>query len=245
MQQLITPNPDIPCTPGYCLMYVREAAGLPARYASATEAWNNSTSQHPDTDFPPGLWVPVWYGLDREPLGHVVWLAPDGSVYSTSDNSTTPHHHPSLADLEAYYAGWGWPLTYRGWTEDVAGYPVITDGGIAAMGSTTIQEDDMATPEEYAHAVWSYINSEVETRDAYQILRDTPKDTVDRQVPHKDPVTGLDDGQTTSLATMAGYADFQANQTRLNTDAKTVAASIPDGIAQDVINALAARLGGK
>lgn len=124
--QLITPNPDIPCTPGYCLQYVRQAFGLPARYAAATEAWNNSQSQHRDRNFPAGVSVPVWYGLDREPLGHVVLLAPDGSVYSTSDNTTTPHHHPSLADLEDYYAGWGWPLTYRGWTEDVAGYAVVS-----------------------------------------------------------------------------------------------------------------------
>jgi hypothetical protein len=138
--QLITPNPDIACTPGYCLQYVRQTFGLPARYNSATEAWDASTSQHTGRDFPPGVWVPVWYGLDREPLGHVALLAPDGSAYSTSDNSSTPHHHPDLADLEAYYAGWGWPLTYRGWTEDVAGYPVIASGGIAAMGTITQEE---------------------------------------------------------------------------------------------------------
>jgi hypothetical protein len=144
--QVVTPNPDIPCTPGMCLQYVRLTFGLPARYGSATEAWDNSTTQHPGRDVPAGVWTPVWYGLDREPLGHVVLHAPDGSVYSTSDNSTTPHHHPDLADPEAYYAGWGWPLAWRGWTEDVAGYPVITDGGLAAMGSTiTTQEDDMGT----------------------------------------------------------------------------------------------------
>lgn len=131
--QIITPNPDIACTPGYCLQYVRQTYGLPARHPSATAAWNASDSKHYGRDFPPGLWTPVWYGIAREPLGHVVLLAPDGSVYSTSDNSTIPHHHPNLQDLEDYYAGWGWPLTYRGWTEDVAGYPVIT----------TNNEDDM------------------------------------------------------------------------------------------------------
>jgi hypothetical protein len=145
MDQLITPNPDIPCEPGWCLKYVRQTFGLPARYGSATEAWNNSDSQHRDRNFPPGLWLPVWYGIDREPLGHVVLMAPDGSVYSTSDNSTIPHHHPDLADLEDFYAGWGWPLTYRGWTEDVAGYAVI--GGQSALAPqgtiTPIQEDEM------------------------------------------------------------------------------------------------------
>jgi hypothetical protein len=52
---------------------------------------------------------------------------PDGSVYSTTDpTGSTPHHHPSLADLEAHYTAAKLPLSYRGWTEDVCGYPVIT-----------------------------------------------------------------------------------------------------------------------
>jgi len=139
--QLITPDPYIRCTPGWCLMYVREAFGLPARHPTATAAWEASTSQHRDRNFPAGVAVPVWYGLDREPAGHVVLRMPDGSVYSTSDNTNTPHHHPDLADLEAFYAAWGWPLTYRGWTEDVAGFPVITEGGIAAQG--TIKSGDI------------------------------------------------------------------------------------------------------
>lgn len=146
MLQLITPNPDIPCTPGWCLQYVRQAFGLPARYPTATAAWEASTSQHTGRDVPAGVWTPVWYGLDREPAGHVVLHAPDGSVYSTSDNSTTPHHHPNLDDLEAFYAGWGWPLTWRGWTEDVAGTPVIAPGAdITTQGTTTTETDeDMA-----------------------------------------------------------------------------------------------------
>jgi hypothetical protein len=133
MRQLITPTPYIPCQPGWCLQYVRQAFGLPARYATATDAWEASTSKHRDRNFPPGLWVPVWYGLADEPAGHVVLRAPDGSVYSTSDLSTTPHHHPDLADLEDYYAYYGMTLTYRGWTEDVAGYPVLTKETFMAL----------------------------------------------------------------------------------------------------------------
>lgn len=151
--QIITPDPGVPCTPGYCLQYVREAAGLPARYPTATAAWDASTSQHPDREFPAGLWTPVWYGLEREPAGHVVWLAPDGSVYSTSDYSTTAHHHPDLTDLEDFYAGWGWPLTYRGWTEDVAGTAVIAWDGITAQGTVTPlqnEEPDVLTEDQDA-----------------------------------------------------------------------------------------------
>lgn len=141
MKQLITPTPWIPATGGWCLMYVRQAYGLPARYASATEAWDMSESKHRDRNFPEGLWTPVWYGIDVEPLGHVVLLAPDGRVYSTSDYSGYPVIHNSLADLEAFYAYYGMILQYRGWTEDVAGYPVMKP-------SITVQSTTPATPKE-------------------------------------------------------------------------------------------------
>lgn len=148
MRQLIVPNPNIRCEPGWCLQYVRQTYGLPARYGTATEAWEKSGSQHRDRNFPAGLWVPVWYGLAKEPAGHVVLLAPDGSVYSTSDYSNTPHHHPNLADLEWYYARYGMDLTYRGWTEDVAGYPVLTADGITVTTeSITTETTNEAAPE--------------------------------------------------------------------------------------------------
>jgi hypothetical protein len=127
MKQLITPTAMIPATGGWCLQYVRQAYGLPARYNSATEAWEKSTSQHRDRNFPAGIWTPVWYGIDIEPLGHVVLRAPDGTVYSTSDYSGWPRVHKDLADLEAFYAYYGMNLQYRGWTEDVAGYAVMEE----------------------------------------------------------------------------------------------------------------------
>jgi hypothetical protein len=144
--QAITPTPWIPATGGWCLQYVRQAYGLPAKYNSATEAWEKSTSQHRDRNFPPGLWVPVWYGIDVEPLGHVVLRAPDGRVYSTSDYSGHPVIHNSLEDLEAFYAYYGMVLQYRGWTEDVAGYKVINNTGLAAQGDIT-KEDELSAEE--------------------------------------------------------------------------------------------------
>ena len=134
--QLIQPNPNIYCQPGWCLAYVNEAFGVRKVYGTATAAWFGSTSQHKDRNFPQGVWVPVWYALDTEPAGHVVLRAPDGSVYSTSDLTNTPHHHPNLEDLEAYYAYYGMKLTYRGWTEDVEGTRVISLDGINYSGTT-------------------------------------------------------------------------------------------------------------
>ena len=143
MGQLITPTPNIPCRPGYCLEYVRKTFGLPVRYGTATEAWEASPAQHRDRDFP-ALDVPVWYAVAGVPAGHVVLRLADGTVYSTTDPvALTPRHHSSLADLEAVYAAAGLPLTYRGWTEDVCGFPVITTaGGISPAGTITKQEED-------------------------------------------------------------------------------------------------------
>jgi hypothetical protein len=111
-----------------CLEYVRETFNLPIRYGSATEAWTNSTMKHTDTDFPAGCAVPIWFTIEIEPNGHVATLMPDGTVWSSSDLGTVPHHHPSIDDLIAYYAKWGkMTLNLLGWTEDVASYPVVAN----------------------------------------------------------------------------------------------------------------------
>jgi hypothetical protein len=126
-KQTITPNPNISCRPGWCLEYVRTAFGLPVKYPTADAAWDASTTKHRDTAFPAGMAVPVWFDVAGVPAGHVALRMPDGTVYSsTNPNSTVPRRHPSIADLMAVYAAAGLPLTYRGWTEDVCGYRVVT-----------------------------------------------------------------------------------------------------------------------
>lgn len=150
MQQLISPNPNIPCKPGWCLQYVRQTYGLAGAHPTATAAWEASPTQHRDRNFP-DAWVPVWYGLDNEPAGHVVLRAPNGNVYSTSDLGSTPHLHPDLGDLERYYAYYGMNLTYRGWTEDIENVAVVSPdfAGIAAQGNITpASEEDALTPDQ-------------------------------------------------------------------------------------------------
>lgn len=141
--QVVTPNPDIPCKPGWCLQFVNDAfdAGNKPGYVwvgSATAGWEQSPTKHEDWNFPSGVWFPVWFHLDKNENGHVALVAPDGTVYSTSDLTNTPHHHSSVSDLMGYYAYYGMTLTYLGWTEDVQGVRVISLG-----------DDDM-TPEQFA-----------------------------------------------------------------------------------------------
>ncbi|MBT2566590.1 hypothetical protein J7I84_08800 [Arthrobacter sp. ISL-85] len=249
-QQLVEPDPDIPCKPGWCLQYVRQTFGAPAVEPTATAGWNNAKYRHQDWDFPAECAVPVWFKLATEPAGHVALRMADGSVYSTSDDSAVPHHHPSLQDLIAYY--WRNPLTYLGWSEDISGIRVVQESSIQTQSeSITPLEDDMPSLDEIARAVWSYKNPDIEQRDAYQVLRDVPGDTLTRQVPHKDPITAQDDGQTTSLATMAGFTDYQHTATRETLLAAVrgivdavKAAPGPDAAqaAEDAYNAFAAKL---
>ena len=227
--QVITPNPDVPCTPGWCLQYVRQAYGLPARYSSATEAWDNSTSQHTDWDFP-DCWVPVWFSLATEPAGHVALLAPDGSVYSSSDaNTSTPHHHPSLDDLISYYAA-GNPLTYLGWTEDVASYPVIADSSIGYESATITPLEDTLSAAEVDAIVLESNKQHIETRRIFlEALAAVPGNVLKQPVPYKDPVTGADTGQPTNLATVVGFTDFQHNATRTSIPAAVLNQNLGDG----------------
>lgn len=119
MIQTITPNPNIPCAPGWCLAYVNEAFRVPKKYGSATAAWNGSKTKHRDWAFPRDAWVPLWFSLESEPNGHVALLAPNGRVYSTtSPFLRVPTIHPNIAHLISAYAAYN-PLTYLGWTEDV------------------------------------------------------------------------------------------------------------------------------
>jgi len=88
--------------------------------------------------------------------------------------------------------------------------------------------------------------------DAVQKMHDVTRDyipgaTLTRQVPYKDPVTGGDTGQTTSLATMAGYADFQASATRalvLQGPAGIASQINAAGLAQAVRDELVKLIGG-
>lgn len=215
MYQTITPNPNIPCKPGWCLTYVNEAFGVVKRFGTATAAWNGSSTQHRGYDFPSGVWFPIWFSLANEPAGHVALRAPDGSVYSTTDLSTTPRRHPNLADLMRIYAGADMALTYRGWTEDVEGTPVIAlgPGGLSPQGTITPAEEDiMASIDDLANVL---------KRD--DVLEAIAQRVHTRPLPYI--VDGVDTGQATTLAAMVGNNDSNILTTRrIITD--TVAATV-------------------
>lgn len=120
-KQLVTPNPDVPCRPGWCLEYVQRAFGTAHLYPNARVAWEQAKLKH--TDIPKGIWVPIYFDDKRITEDHIAILAPDGSVYSSSHpTSTKPVRHKSISDTIAYY---GYNLVYRGWSEDMAGTIIV------------------------------------------------------------------------------------------------------------------------
>lgn len=140
--QLIAPDPLIACTPGLCLVYVRETFKVGPKYPTAAEGWQASLTKHEDKNYPDNAWVPVWFSLSNEPAGHVALRQPDGGIWSSSHpTSTKPTFHESLSDIESYYGG---RLTYLGWTEDIEGVPVIE-----IFGLTLSQKVMSLSPESY------------------------------------------------------------------------------------------------
>lgn len=143
--QIITPNPSIDCSPGWCLMYVRETFGIPAKHPTASSGWDSSQYKHQDLHFPEGMWVPIWFSLANNPSGHVALRAPDGSVWSASHPiRTSPIRHSSIEDIITYY---GNRLTYLGWTEDVEDVAVLSlDDVIPNADAVTIQAIPIGGP---------------------------------------------------------------------------------------------------
>lgn len=202
--QLIKPNPDIPCKPGWCLAYVNEAFRVPKRFPTAMSAWLNSETQHRDYGFPDDVWVPLWFSLKNEPAGHVVLRAPGGAVYSTTHpTSNVPTKHPNLEHLMMSYSYYN-PLTYLGWTEDVEGTYVIT-----------LEDDFMAMTPEKENEFWRVL-SEIHTAAV--------------SLP----------GQREPFEYWTHIGNAVA---RIDTaSADSIVQSIPDNLAQQVLDGLVARL---
>lgn len=113
--QLIQPNLTIVGQDGECLVYVREVFGVPAKYPTASAAWQNAI-QHTGTP-PSNVAVPIWFSWETD--GHVaVW--DNGTIYSTTAQGDKTFS--SIASLTAFI---GEGIEYLGWSEDINNVRVV------------------------------------------------------------------------------------------------------------------------
>lgn len=109
---------------GWCEKFVRQSFGFPARYASATLAWQDTERRHADISSAPAG-VPVFWELHpankNHGLGHVALSVGGGYCISTS---VGPGGAIGKVGIDALTRAW--QMTPRGWTEDYHGRTVWT-----------------------------------------------------------------------------------------------------------------------
>lgn len=154
-QQLISPDPTIKETAGWCLRFTERSfrlirvdsngnsvplvPGVVVR-STAWSDWLATKYKHQDRSFPEGVAVPVWFdwigdvGEGRHRYGHVAYRGTDGRIYSSP---LTGVGRADFANVDELCRAFASGMSYVGWSEDIAGVRVITKG------------DDMVTREQY------------------------------------------------------------------------------------------------
>src|SRR5262245_14616377 len=100
-------------SPGFCLQWCREKAGISARYPDAATAWRNTNDRHPGDRHPPRGSLVYWTGGSHG-FGHIAVSLGDGRIRSTDAGGAGRVATVRLGWVEAH-----WGLTYAGWAWDV------------------------------------------------------------------------------------------------------------------------------
>lgn len=180
---------------------------------------------------------------DAAPVGTVVR---EGQLIGYSGNTKTRTEYVGAHLHVAVVAD---PISYSTGNGLIFGCadPEPYFGGLSyASESITPLEEDMPLTKEDVEWIVGRVTEEAQKIadvDRKHLPAATADAVLTKQVPHKDPITGKDDGTTTSLATMAGFFDFQAVQTRLaKASPQEIASVIPSEVAAEVARLLSERL---
>lgn len=104
---------DATNSPGYCLQWCREKAGIDPLYGDATTAWANTNDRHPGDRNPPRGALPYWTGGSHG-YGHIAVSIGGGKIRSTDAGGSGRVATVSLGWVETH-----WGLPYAGWAWDV------------------------------------------------------------------------------------------------------------------------------
>ncbi len=103
-----TVNPE-----GYCLVWSRELAGIPAKYGSAASAWRAADRRHRRDKTPPRGAMCFWTGGSRG-YGHIAPSLGKGKIRSSDAGGAG---RPATVPLDWVEENWG--LVYEGWADNV------------------------------------------------------------------------------------------------------------------------------
>lgn len=109
----VTRNP-----PGYCLKWVHNRAGIPAKYLSASEAWRHAAHKHRGDRTPPVGAAVYWTGGSHG-FGHIAISVGHGKVRSTDAGG-----EGRVATVPVGWAHRAWGLHYAGWSSSLNGYTI-------------------------------------------------------------------------------------------------------------------------
>jgi len=98
---------------GYCLVWSRELADIPARYGSAAAAWRAAHRRHRGDRTPPRGAMCFWTGGSHG-YGHIAPSLGKGVIRSSDAGG---QGRPATVPLGWVEEHWG--LTYEGWTDNV------------------------------------------------------------------------------------------------------------------------------
>lgn len=118
---------------GLCLQFARQNYAVPSYYASAIDAWNGATEQHPDDRNPPPS-APVWF-WSQSVYRHVATHVGGGRVVSTFNDEI--RSFASLAAMENVFG------PYMGWAPDLNRHNLRPPGGPAPEPPTDPWKDDL------------------------------------------------------------------------------------------------------
>jgi hypothetical protein len=143
--QLVTPDSTVKGAVGWCLSFQEDVYHTPHLYATAPNntaqyAWSQCQYRHIDQDFPDDVAVLVWWRYQN--AGHVMTRYPDGTYYGSPwQLGTTQATVSSKSEVERLYSASGkYPLTYLGWSEDLAGTRIVKQEEKYEMNDSQYQD---------------------------------------------------------------------------------------------------------
>jgi hypothetical protein len=144
-QQLIPADYNTVDQAGMCARFTWKAFGCNSihNYSTAREAWDGSEYKHSDA-LPAGVDVPIYFswvwpgtGVD---FGHAAVATADGRVLSSPGQGYGQQWFASVDDCARYFGA-----IYLGWTEDMAGCPVIVSDPTPAPEPTPAPSGTVVT----------------------------------------------------------------------------------------------------